>query len=76
MRNKIDEMGFNDVHLKNVLSYFDSLDDERERQMVGYAVLRKYTSNREEIIDALLNDIDYLEILQIEDELGIGDEYM
>lgn len=74
--SNLQEMGRNDVHLKNVIKYFDSLTDERERQMVGYAVLRKYTSNREDIIDALLNDTDYQDILDIEDELGIGDEYI
>jgi hypothetical protein len=73
MYNKVNEMGVNDVHLKNVLKYFDSLEDERERQMVGFAVTRRYTSNREEIIDALVNDIDYEDIIEIEDELGIGD---
>lgn len=75
MSNRLQEMGRNDVHLKNVLRYFDSLTDERERQMVGYAVLRKYTSDREKIIDALLHDIDYEDILEIEDELGIADEF-
>ncbi len=75
MRSKIDEMGVNDVHLKNVLRYFDSLTDERERQMVGFAVTRRYTSNREEIIDALIHDIDYEDILEIEEELGIADEF-
>lgn len=75
MSNKLQEMGRNDVHLKNVLRYFDSLTDERERQMVGYAVLRKYTSDREKIIDALLHDTDYEDIIEIEDELGIADEF-
>ena len=43
--------------------------------MVGFAVTRRYTSNREEIIDALIHDIDYEDILEIEEELGIADEF-
>jgi len=73
MKNSIKEMSGKDYHFNKVLSYFDSLEDEREKAQAGAIITLRPTKDRNKIIHAL-EDMDYSEITTTEDDLGIGDE--
>jgi hypothetical protein len=63
------EMGPNDVHLKTILKLYDR-GGSFTKKKVGVVVSRNPKASRNQIIDAL-RDMDYHEILDAEDELGI-----
>lgn len=67
----VNEMGQNDIHFKNILRAFDH-GGSFTKKKVAVAVCKNPNANRNKIID-YLKDMDYNEILQVEDELNIGE---
>ena len=67
----VNEMGVNDVHFKNILRMYDH-GGSFTKKKVAVAVCKNPNASRNKIIDNL-KDSDYNEIIQIEDELNIGE---
>jgi hypothetical protein len=67
----LSEMGQNDVHFKNILRTYDH-GGTFTKKKVAVAVCKNPNANRNKVID-YLKDMDYEEILQVEDELNIGE---
>jgi hypothetical protein len=67
--NEISELSTNDIHYKNVITHFDSSDDNTQLQILNSANVK----NREELID-LLSQLDRNDVTELEKELGIEDE--
>lgn len=67
----VNEMGVNDTHFKNILRVYDH-GGSFTKKKVAVAVCKNPSANRTKIID-YLKDMDYEEILQVEDELNIGE---
>ncbi len=67
----VNEMSVNDVHFKNILRVYDH-GGSFTKKKVATAVCKNPNASRNKIID-YLKDMDYEEILQVEDELRIGE---
>lgn len=65
------EMSPNDVHFRAIITLFDR-GGSFTRKKVGAAVSKNPNASRNKIIDDL-KDMDYSEILDVEDELRIGE---
>lgn len=68
---ELSEMSVNDVHFKNILRVYDH-GGSFTKKKVATAVCKNPNASRNKIID-YLKDMDYEEILQVEDELRIGE---
>ena len=65
----ISEMSPNDVHFKDIMNMFDK-GGSFTKKKVAAVVTKNPNSNRNKIAD-YLKDMDYSEIIEVEDELGI-----
>ena len=65
----ISEMSPNDVHFRHIIGMFDK-GGSFTKKKVAAVVTKNPNSNRNKIID-YLQDMDYNEIIDVEDELGI-----
>lgn len=65
------EMSVNDVHFKNILRAYDH-GGTFTKKKVAVAVCKNPNANRTKIID-YLKDMDYEEIIEVEDELRLGE---
>ena len=70
-RENVNEMGVNDVHFKNILRAYDH-GGSFTKKKVATAVCKNPNANRNKVIE-YLKDMDYEEILQVEDELRLGE---
>jgi hypothetical protein len=70
-RENVNEMSVNDVHFKNILRAYDH-GGSFTKKKVATAVCKNPNASRNKVID-YLKDMDYEEILQVEDELRIGE---
>jgi hypothetical protein len=65
----VNEMSVNDVHFKEILRMYDH-GGSFSKKKVGAVVCKNPKASRKNIIDAML-DMDYNEITDVQDELGI-----
>lgn len=71
LESVVSEMGVNDVHFKNILRTYDH-GGPFTKKKVAVAVTKNPNSNRNKIVDNL-RDMDYEEIIQVEDDLRIAE---
>jgi len=64
--DQINELGENDIHYKNILSYFDTSDN-----ITKSIILNLLNSKNRDILIQNLRDLGYKDALEIEQELGI-----
>jgi hypothetical protein len=67
----ISEMSPNDVHFRHIIGMFDK-GGSFTKKKVAAVVTKNPNSNRNKIVD-YLKDMDYTEITDVEDELGINE---
>jgi hypothetical protein len=69
VKESVNEMSVNDVHFKEILRMYDH-GGSFSKKKVGAVVCKNPKASRKNIIDAML-DMDYNEITDVQDELGI-----
>lgn len=70
----LDEMSSNDVHFKAIMKYYDHGTASTKKQ-VAIVVCGKKNATRNDIMEEL-HDMDYREILSVQDELKYVKEYI
>lgn len=71
IEQSIEEMGENDIYLKHVMDIYDAADIDKQSEM-SYVIFGKSKPDRNKVYNAL-RDMGYLEILDLQYELGILD---
>lgn len=70
LKEAINEMGYNDIHFKNVLQHWQSADPMNKKKIASF-ITGSPNSSADEIIKSLL-DMGHEEIQDLEKEFGIG----
>lgn len=69
LKEAINEMGYNDIHFKNVLQHWQSAD-ALNKEKISQFITGSPDSSEKEIMSALL-DMGHQEIQDLENEFGI-----